>query len=795
MVVPNKGIKWLAKNIKWPAAGLLIIGAAAIVLFCLTRNAPGKGAGFLESSALSDSLSDLILTADSSWGNAPDLAEKKATEALTISRRENKPEYTVRAWMILGNIRQVSGKNDEALRLFTAAQQLADQHALYNDGCKAQIKIGEIIYDRGNYDSAVTYFLQAEKIAESHDLGAVKSYALYYIGKYQETKGNFKEASKYYDEALEISRAGKDSRLLVLILTSRGKNYISEGKLNLALQYYLEAFQLSESLHDELLYAQTSSHLGSLYLLLNQYDKALEYGQKAFFFRGNLNNPEGIAKSCNNVGNLFHKLKQPDSALYYFQQALVLCKNTHYKKGLVKALNSIGNLYGEQNQDDKAIQFLDTAFHISTQAGYGFGIASSSLNLANLYKKKGQVSKALYYYRLSLSRLDKTSYDEMLGNIYKGLFECYDSRGDYRTALQYHILLLETQKKLLDVEAARQLAVLNISFDLERKEKDNRVLRTDNELKEALIKRKTTFIWLIVIALGFTIVLCLNIYNRLYAKKQANRLLEALNRKVTDQNTALAILNKELEKVNQEKDKLFSIISHELRNPLYWFQNLSEVLSKKFKEMSPDKLQKSLSALDESAKNAFHLMDNLLQWSRSKLNRIHPKRGEHPLHHLVSDTTDMYLTILQHKEIEFCNDIPEDISIFADADLFCCVIRNLISNAIKYTPPFGSINITCMETDDQVTIVVKDSGKGIPYSDINNIFSDNIISMVGLMQEKGSGLGLKLCKEFVELNGGSIWVKSITNAGTQIFFTVPVSVSVPARGAAPRLTALSSSSR
>ena len=671
---------------------------------------------------------------------------------------QSSPVDSTRAWIELGKQRQISGKNDEALGLFLKADQLAGQQALYAELCEAKIKIGEIIYDRGNYDSALTYFRQAQSLAEAHDLTQAKSYALYYIGKYNETKGNFDEATKCYDKALEICRTAGDPRLLVLILTSRGKNFISEGKLNLALQYYLEAFGQSERLHDDLLYAQISSHLGSLYLLLNQYDKALEYGRKALFCRGNLDNPEGIAKSCNNMGNAFLRLKQTDSAFHYFYEALSLCRSTHYKKGLVKALNSIGSLYGAQNQDEKALRCLDTAFRISTQAGFGYGVAVSSLNMAGIYKREGNIPKAMYYYQLSLSQLDKTGYDEQLGAIYKGLFECYDSTHDYRSALQYHVALLETEKRLLNVETARQLAALNISFDLERKEKDNQVLRTDNELKEALIKRKTIFIWLIVIALGFTIVLCLTIYNRLHEKKKANRLL--------------ALLNDELEKANQEKDKLFSIISHELRNPLYWFQNLSEVLSKKFREMPADKVQKSLSALDESAKNAFHLMDNLLQWSRSKLNRIHPKKAEHLLHPLVADTADMYHTILQYKEIGFYNTIPEDTRIYADADLFCCVIRNLLSNAIKYTPAGGSIRIACTGEGPEIIVSVADSGTGIP--DVNRIFSDNLVSMVGLLQEKGSGIGLKLCKDFVEINGGAIWVQSVPGAGTQFFFTVPM---------------------
>lgn len=661
--------------------------------------------------------------------------------------------------MALGRMEQIKGHSDSALRQFGLAEALADSNGLYSGSCDARIKIGEIVYDHGNYDSALIWFKEAQRIADAHALPASRAYALYYIGKYKETKGRFKEASADYDRALAITRAQNDPHLLVLILTSRGKNFISEGKLNLAMQYYLEAFQLSEQMHDDMLYAQTASHLGSLYSLLNQYDKALEYDRKAFDRRDDMDNPEGIAKSCNNMGILFHKLGQNDSALAYFDQALDGCRRTHYKKGLVKALVNIGILYNDQNDYTQAFHFLDTAFQISNEAGIGFGIASSSLNLANLYRKKGQLQKALSFYRLSLSKLDGTDYDDMLQNIYSGLYECYSAQNDYQNALRYHVLLLETQKRLLSVESARELSVLNISFDLERKVKDNEVLRADNELKESQIKRKTTTIWLVVIALGSMLVVCLSIYSRLYTKKKANALL--------------AQLNDQLETANREKDKLFGIISHELRNPLYWTKNLAEMLSKKFREMPADKLEKSLSSLDESARNAFHLMDNLLQWSRSKLKRIHPRKGDHGLRVLVTDTAEMFQTIIRYKEIAFTNSIAEDCRVHADADLLGCVVRNLLSNAIKYTPAGGTIDIGASLRDAGVLVEVRDSGTGIGAS---LIFSDTVISAAGLMQEKGSGIGLKLCKDFVELNEGRIWASGHPGGGTSFYFTVPAAL-------------------
>jgi len=719
-------------------------------------------------------LIQLLHQADSTIGNDPDQTEKNTSFALNLSVSEKLPKYTIQAFLILGRIKQIKGDTDSALYLFKKAKKLASEKSFLPELCAAKIKIGEIIYDHGNYDSAYLFFHEVQEIAIVNHLEPELAYALYYIGKYNETKGHFAAAKNFYNQAIDLCRKNKDYRLLVLILPSRGKNFISEGKLNLALQCYQEAFQLSKQLNDQLLFAETSSHLGSLYLQMDQFDKALEFDKKAVLFRSNMKNPEGLAKSYNNIGKAFHELKQKDSALFYYENSLSLCKKAGYKKGIVKALTNIGKLYLEENNFKDAYFYLDTSFVISLASGYDIGIAEASLGLANLYQNTGKVLKAITYYQLSLSKISNTNYDEMMENIYKGLFECYQSTGDISSALKYHIRLLDTEKKLLNVENNRQLAMLNISYDVERREKDNQVLRADNELKELLIKRNSTFIWLVIVALVFTIALCISIYNRLYEKKKANQLLEALNYKITNQNSELELLNKELENSNREKDKLFSIISHELRNPLYWFQNLSEVLSKKFKEMPAEKVQKSLSALDESAKNAFHLMDNLLQWSRSKLNRIHPKKSVLNLRELITDACDMYSTILSYKEIIFYNNIKDSVSIYADADLFCCVIRNLISNSVKYTPSGGSLSIDYTDNGEIVTVIVQDSGTGICGPEPDHVFSEDILSMPGLMQEKGSGLGLKLCKEFVEMNGGKIWVERSDNKGTCFSFTVPV---------------------
>ena len=701
------------------------------------------------------------------------MASQKANEALAISKSLNNKKCIVQSIELLGEVKNIQGNTKQALALYLKAFDLAANENFHHELCKTIIEIGKIYYNWGQYDTSLIFFNKALAIAKKNNEKQLVSSALTYIGKYYRVKGKFNEAMLFFQKALEIAKANNDYKQIAFTLNTEGKYYIGEGNLTAALQCYQDAYNAAEKVNDKLLLADVCNHLGGLYLLTDQYEKSLEFHWKALSFRENMNNPEGKAKSYNNIGKAYLELNKVDSAQLYFKKSLDLCQQTGYKKGLVKALTNMGKVYSIQNNTKEAEQLLLKALEISKKAGYDLGIAESSQALGNLYKTEASYEKALSYYELSLNSLRNLDFDELMLINYQGLYECYNTKGDYKKALHYHELLLVTEKKLLNVENNRQLAILQITYNSERKEKDNQVLRKDNELKAMTIKRKTTFLWLIFALFFSSILLCLYIYNRFYSKIKANQRLEELNSKITHQNKALEKLNKELNKANEEKDKLFSIIAHELRNPLYWFQNLAEVLSKNFQTMQPEKIQKSLLALDESAKNAFHLMDNLLHWSRSRLNRITPKKANYSLVSEVLESLKMFETIIQYKEINLKITIPESTTIYADSDLLSCVIRNLVSNAIKYTPSGGTIIIDCIESPKFVTVLVSDTGTGIAFKNLGDLFKNkNQTSNLGLMQEKGSGLGLKLCKEFVELNGGNIWATNNDEQGTCFRFTV-----------------------
>ena len=233
----------------------------------------------------------------------------------------------------------------------------------------------------------------------------------------------------------------------------------------------------------------------------------------------------------------------------------------------------------------------------------------------------------------------------------------------------------------------------------------------------------------------------------------------------------------QLKELVATKDKFFNIVAHDLKNPFTSLIGSSELLSKNITQMNPDRITALASIFNDAAKNGYAILENLLDWSRSQtgLLRYDPERLN------LRSLTDEHILNLSHnsanKEIEVLSRVNADIFIFADQYMIKTILRNLLSNAIKFTNRKGQVVINATERDGEVIISVKDSGTGISVENIDKIFRiDSKFSMPGTENELGTGLGLKLCKEFVEKQGGKIWVESTENVGSDFSFTIPVAM-------------------
>ncbi|MBN1119375.1 MAG: HAMP domain-containing histidine kinase [Bacteroidales bacterium] len=243
-----------------------------------------------------------------------------------------------------------------------------------------------------------------------------------------------------------------------------------------------------------------------------------------------------------------------------------------------------------------------------------------------------------------------------------------------------------------------------------------------------------------------------------------------------DTNKTLSQREKELVVANQTKDKFFSIIAHDLINPISSLMGLSDILLSKYNEIDAEHKKELIEAINESTQNTFKLLDNLLNWARLQRGAIEFKPTRLNLYNIVEETKNFLKTQASNKKQAIKILIPTDTEIFADKEMLTTIIRNLISNAIKFSNPGGSIEIgvRVSEKKDNIEVNIKDNGIGMDAKTKQNLFKiTQSVSKTGTAKETGTGLGLMLCKEFIDNHGGKIWVKSTPEKGSTFSFSIP----------------------
>lgn len=230
----------------------------------------------------------------------------------------------------------------------------------------------------------------------------------------------------------------------------------------------------------------------------------------------------------------------------------------------------------------------------------------------------------------------------------------------------------------------------------------------------------------------------------------------------------------EFRQLNATKDKLFSIIAHDLRSPFNTILGFSHLLLKNIRKYEVEKTEEFLEAIDSSAQNTLALLDNLLNWAKNQTGQtvFHPDNLK--LQDVIQEVLAELKSSALIKNISLNLFLPGDIIIHADHNMLKTILRNLISNAIKFTGSGGKINISAISGSGQVEITISDNGRGIGKAEINDLFTiETKVTAAGNKQVKGSGLGLVICREFVEKHGGKIWVESEVKKGSKFKFTVP----------------------
>jgi len=698
-----------------------------------------------------------------------------------------------------------------AMRALDLAKMLGDQKGMAD----ALNRLGNAEYLRNNYNEALAYYTRSLDIRTIIDdtygiLGSLNNmYLLHNV------MGNRDEAVKYLKEALDLSISMEDEEQVAYYSNIMGHVYSELHDFEKAAVHFDRALGIFEKTGDETGLASVLLNKGSMYRRMSLYDEAQEKYFRAlnsFLLTGNSN---GVASVKNNMGIIHKQLNHLDIALEYFNRSLEIYNETGTNiGGVAHILNNIGIIWYEKEEYDTALDYYTRALESYQETDQIQGIATACHNIGILHTRMGNYQDAFDYYTRSVEINHVIGDNYRLANNYNNLGELFYLQKDFEMARKYLDEALEMamplnakelisenylfrsnlfndmedfelslmyfekydayQDSIYTDDAARRVAELKVRHEWENQLRELELLEKDHNIRQLRIERQQALLWALAIGAILTAVFMIVMLSLIRYRKKLNMAMNEKNLQLQSANSELRESEDNLKQLNSTKDKFFSIIAHDLKNPFNALLGFSETLNQDYDDLSSDQIFTYIDIINKSATNLYQLLENLLEWSKSQTGNIRYKPEKFELQPLADTVLSTLRANAERKKISVNTDIAEDITVFADKNIIATVIRNIVNNAVKFTHQNGEIIVSAVKDGKFVRVSVTDNGIGIDPLEQKKLFNINYnITTPGTNDEKGTGLGLILCKEFVERSGGSIWVDSEPGRGSKFIFTVP----------------------
>jgi len=577
-------------------------------------------------------------------------------------------------------------------------------------------------------------------------------------------------------QALALAQNLDYSKQEVKALYYLGTAYYYNNQYDNALDYLLQAHRFATNHHYIKETAHISKQLATVYYQSGKLNKSYSFTLEALDIYQRLKDRCGIAYCQNLLGVYYKGIHKYDQAIEYFQNGLKLGKEISKKSIVGAILNDLGSLYTVMGDTLKAIQTYKEAVKYQQSSVPSYKRGEFELNLGHLYIMHGEFTRAKTYLSQGFHTAKTLRSKRLLRDYYKFLALYYTKTGnDHNSVIAY-----QTQQEYQDSIAADQLANkiedLDSKHAVEIKNQENQVLRAENQTQQLEITRQYIIGLLVLIVLLVAIFLLTFRYRN---NLKDNELLYLRNRLVSQHQEELISAMKrlknsedQLRKANITKDKMFSLIAHDLRGAIGNVSNgLRMYLSEEELNLSEEDKTDFLQALFHSADNAYELLENLLFWAKNQTKGISANKQNVDASSIINSNIGLLGDLAKIKSIKLFTSTNPSVEVFVDWNMINTVLRNLISNAIKFTNKNGSIEINSQIGEYFVKISVKDDGIGMMPEQIENIYGGKTTD--GTASEKGTGLGLNLCRDFLIKNKGKLYVESVVDKGSTFSFIIP----------------------
>jgi signal transduction histidine kinase len=572
---------------------------------------------------------------------------------------------------------------------------------------------------------------------------------------------NFDTVNVLLNRAEKLIRLPRDSHESIRIRLIRGMNELNKNNYEKAVQTYFDALDDAELTGDSAMVAQSYYNLGKIFNEMEDYDEAISYFRQAIAISQNACDTTLLAKSFQNIAISYQHKNEIDKALAYNKKVESLALVRKDTAQLIDVTNNLGTIAYEQKDLPKALTYYQRALDLYRKKNNQQGIATAfnNIGLINLDNKK--YDQALVNFKQALALANKLKMYDLIGDIYSNLTVYYATLEDYKNAYTYYHRFNTVYDSIAGEKKTKMIRIIQAKYQLQKTHRDLNALQEKNQVqRESINNARWIQFFLMVIIVVIILLMISTVFFLVREKKMAR---------------ALKAKTQELLESNQTKDKFFSIVAHDLRNPFNVLVGYTNLLKTNFDSFSTDEVRQIISDLNSAAENGFNLLQNLLLWSRTQTNRLHVFKTHFNLLQIVNQVEEVVDLNLAEKNQQLTIEVNPQLTLYADKDMISTVLRNLLFNAIKFSPKGSGIILKSTEEKDHVRIDVIDSGIGIDDETRGKLFGLNFSSSAkGTEGESGSGLGLVICKEFIEMNAGKIWVESVPGKGSVFSFTVPL---------------------
>ena len=751
-----------------------------------------------------------------------DSAEYAFQKAISIKKDINDEIGLAEVYINYGIMFLRRVQQDKGLENLELAIRFAEKSGSKYYKARALSIQGDVYFRKGLFEKAVIKNYDALNIAEEINDPGIKSIVYNNLGNIYELFKDYSKSLDYYKSALKINQNLNNKIALSVLFNNIGNVYISENKLDSALIYYFESLDLKKQLQREHGIAITANNIGEVYNKKGELNKALEYLYMAQNINERYKFNTSLIRNKMIIGGIYLKQKKYKKAEDVLIESLTLSEDYNFKDKYYIYL-SLSELYEETGRVKKSLQFhkrysaaKDSILNLEKEE------AVARINAAHqLERHKQEINilskdKALQQQKLEKQKVIQNMF--MLASVFVLAFAGF---------IYYHYRNKIRSNKILSLQND-QIRKKN----QEIKHQAYRLSRANHELEKLSIVASKTDNAIIIAKPNGAIEWINDGFTRLYGytydefigtkgktleeasanpaidkiiqkaitEKQSqiyeseivsktgerHKLQTTLNPIVDDDGQVIKLVTidsdisklkqveKELQDLVVTKEKFFSIIAHDLKNPFNSLIGLSQLLVHGFDKMKTEKVKYFHQNLYQISKVGYDLLVNLLEWSKSQTGNIKYSPEDINISGVTEETFALYQSKAKQKEILLTNNLDEDSFVYADKNMVKTIFRNLISNALKFTGRGGVIEVSSYKTNSSREISIRDTGVGMKPEDMDKLFRlDTNYTTKGTEDEGGTGLGLVLVKEFIEKNKGFIHVESKPGIGSNFIFTLP----------------------